>query len=209
MRSRVLCLLGVFLFAGPVLAAPGRYRLLHGPVSGTYRIDPQHTEVLFTIGHVGIANFTGRFDTVHGTYTIDTRDPARDRVHVVIRAASIDTDYGPRDAILRSPLFFDVARDPLITFVSTRYRPLTRFTGLLYGRLTLHGVTRPIVFRVRREGSGDVPHLPKPWGGYLSGFVATARILRSRFGMDAFLPQGLSNEVLVVVNVEGRKIGPP
>ena len=206
---RLVPLLGAMCLALPALAAPGRYRLLPGPTSGTYRIDPQHTEVLFTIGHVGIANFTGRFDSVRGTYTLDHRDPARDRARIVIRAASIDTGYAPRDAILRSHLFFDTAHDPLIRFVSTGYRPLTRFTGLLSGRLTLHGVTRTIVFRVRRVGAGAVPHLPKPWGGYLSGFVATTRLKRSWFGIDAFLPEGLSNTVLVVVNVEGVKIGPP
>ena len=209
MRSRFLFVLGAFLLVPPALAVGGRYRLLAGAASGAYRVDSQHTEVLFTIGHVGIANFTGRFDSVRGTYTVDTRDPALDRVRIVIRAASIDTGFAPRDADLRSPTFFDVARYPLITFVSTRYRPLTPTTGLLTGRLTLHGVTRTVVFRVRREGAGDVPYLPKPWGGYLSGFVATTRIKRSWFGMNAYLPEGLSNKILVVVNVEGEKIGPP
>ena len=111
---RVLPLLGAMCLALPALAAPGRYRLLTGPASGTYRIDPQHTEVLFTIGHVGIANFTGRFDSVRGTYTLDHRDPAQDRARIVIRAASIDTGYAPRDAILRSHLFFDTARGVIV-----------------------------------------------------------------------------------------------
>ncbi|WP_226839513.1 hypothetical protein [Acidithiobacillus ferriphilus] len=35
------------------------YTLLSGNPDGTYRIDPQHTNVLFTIGHVGITQFTG------------------------------------------------------------------------------------------------------------------------------------------------------
>lgn len=210
MRRSFRLLPVLLLGALPALAAAApRYRLLRGPVSGTYRIDPQHTEVLFTIGHVGIANFTGRFDRIRGTYTVDTRDPARDRVRIVIPAASIDTGFAPRDADLRSPEFFDVARYPTIRFVSTAYRPLTPEEGLLTGRLTLHGRTRTVVFRVRREGVGAVPYLPKPWGGYLSGFVATARIKRSWFGMDAFLPEGLSNTILVVVNVEGERIGPP
>jgi polyisoprenoid-binding protein YceI len=206
MRSRFFLVFLALFWAAPALAG---YRLLRGPVSGTYRIDPQHTEVIFTIGHVGIANFTGRFDRVRGTYTVDSRNPAFDRARIVIAAASIDTGFAPRDADLRSPEFFDTARYPRITFVSTRYRPLTPTTGLLYGKLTMHGVTRAVVFHVRREGAGDVPYLPKPWGGYLSGFVATTRIKRSWFGMDAFLPEGLSNSILVVVNVEGEKIGPP
>jgi polyisoprenoid-binding protein YceI len=198
--------LSTLLLTGTALATPAKhYTLLNGNPDGTYRIDPQHTNVLFTIGHVGITEFTGRFDKISGTYTFHAQNPSKDRVRITIPADSIDTDYPLRDQHLRSKEFFDVQRYPDITFVSSKYVPTGKNTGDLYGKLTLHGITKPVVFHVRELGAGNVPYLPKPWGGYLSGFVAKTKIDRSDFGMTAYLPEGLSNAIHITVEVEGIK----
>lgn len=190
---------------GTAVAAPPSYVPLNGNPNGTYRIDAQHSNVFFTIGHVGIAQFTGRFDRISGTYTFNGRHPQRDKVDITIPAASINTNFALRDEHLRSKEFFDVKRYPKITFVSTRYTPDGAHGGTLRGNLTLHGVTKPVVFLVREVGAGEVSYLPKPWGGYLSGFVATTTIHRSDFGMTAYLPEGLSNAIHIKVEVEGVK----
>lgn len=190
------------------LAAPASsipYHWLNASPNGTYKIDPAHTEVLFTIGHVGIVPFSGRFDTISGSYTFNNKAPGTDRVHITIPVASINTDFALRDKDLRSPMFFNASRYPHITFVSTRYQPTGPKIGNLFGRLTLHGVTHQIVFHVRQKGAGNVNYLPKPWGGYLSGFVATTTIKRSDYGMKAYLPEGLSNAVHIKVLVEGLR----
>ncbi|MDD3760274.1 MAG: YceI family protein [Acidithiobacillus sp.] len=208
MRNRIpqsVLLAAGLCLAGPVFAATMTYTPLSGNPSGTYRIDPQHTNVFFTIGHVGIGQFTGRFDNISGTYTFNAQNPAQDKVDITIPAASINTDFALRDQHLRSKEFFDVKRYPNITFVSSKYVPNGPKKGELYGNLTLHGVTKPVVFQVQEIGAGNVPYLPKPWGGYLSGFVATTVIHRSDFGMDAYLPEGLSNAIAVKVEVEGVK----
>jgi polyisoprenoid-binding protein YceI len=176
---------------------------LTGNPDGHYRINGDHSAVFFTIGHVGIADFTGRFDRISGSYTLDRRDPAKDQTNIVIPAASINTNLALRDEHLRSAEFFDVQQYPDITFVSTRYTPTGKGGGRLYGNLSLHGVTRPVVFQVRETGAGEVAYLPKPWGGYLSGFVATTSIKRSDFGMTAYLPEGLSNRIDIRVEIEG------
>ncbi|MCE5359548.1 YceI family protein [Candidatus Igneacidithiobacillus taiwanensis] len=195
------------LMAGTAFASPAKhYAFLDGNPDGSYRIDPQHTNVFFTIGHVGITEFTGRFDQISGTYTFNAQDPAKDRVNITIPAASINTDLALRDQHLRSKEFFDVKKYPDITFVSSKYVPTGKKSGDLYGNLTLHGVTKPVVFQVRELGAGNVPYLPKPWGGYLSGFVATTTIHRSDFSMDAYLPEGLSNAIAIKVEVEGNKV---
>ncbi len=190
-------------FALAASTASSSYHWLNSSPNGTYKIDPAHTEVLFTIGHVGIEPFSGRFDKISGIYTFTNKAPRTDRVHITIPAASIDTDFALRDKDLRGPMFFDVGRYPDITFVSTRYQPTGPKTGKLYGNLTLHGVTRHVVFRVWEKGAGSVTYLPKPWGGYLSGFVAKTAIQRSDYGMKAYLPEGLSNTVHIKVEVEG------
>ncbi len=209
-RSIRRVVLGTAFFLGIIgvtMAAPAPYVPLHGNPDGTYRIDPQHTNVFFTIGHVGIAPFTGRFDAVSGTYTFDEQDPRRDRVDISIPAASINTNFALRNQDLRGAAFFYVKKYPKITFIGRKFVPTGKDTGRLYGELSLRGVTRPVVFKVREIGAGEVGYLPKPWGGYLSGFVATTTIHRSEFGMDAYLPEGLSNVVRIKVEVEGVKQG--
>ena len=207
-RSLSSVLLGTALslgVAGTVAAAPAHYVPLNDSPNGTYRIDPQHSNVFFTLGHVGITQFTGRFDQISGTYTFNATHPQQDKVDITIPAASIDTNFPLRDEHLRSKEFFDVKSYPKITFVSTKYTPDGAHRGVLTGNLTLHGDTRPVTFRVREVGAGRVSYLPKPWGGYLSGFVATTTIHRSAFGMTAYLPEGLSNAIHIKVEVEGVK----
>ncbi len=184
----------------------GHYHALTGNPSGTYQIDSEHSAAYFTIGHVGIGPFSGRFNKISGTYTVNTQNPAKDAVKIMIPAVSIFTNFAPRDKYLRSPTFFDVKKYPDVTFVSTRYQSTGKTTGDLYGNLTLHGVTRPVIFRVKETGAGEVSYLPKPWGGYLSGFVAVTTIQRSDYGMKAYLPEGLSNTVHIRVEIEGKKI---
>jgi polyisoprenoid-binding protein YceI len=80
--------------------------------------------------------------------------------------------------------------------------PQGKDRGLLYGDMTMRGVTKPAVFQVKLEGAGKVAYLPKPWGGYLTGFVATTTIDRMDFGISAY-PSGLSHKVQVRVEIEG------
>ena len=206
MAAVAVAVLGSGLPATAAVAAPATstpYHWLAGNPDGSYTIDPQHTEVLFTLGHVGVAPFTGRFDKISGTYTFDKKDPRKNQAHITIPAASINTNFALRDEHLRDKPFFDVKKYPDITFVSTRYQPTGQDTGNLYGQLTLRGITRSVVFQVREKGAGNVAYLPKPWGGHLSGFVARTTIRRSDYGMTAYLPEGLSNTIHITVEVEG------
>ena len=183
-------------------AAPQAYAHKHADPAGSYQIDPDHSGVQFTIGHAGVGRFTGVFKRVTGTYTFDPANPAKDKADIVIPAKSLDTFLPQRDTDLLATPFFDAAAHPDIHFVSTRYVPQDKTHGKLYGNLTLRGVTHPVTFDVKLVGAGDVPYLPKPWGGYLSGFVATATINRMDFGMTAFAA-GLGHNVTVRVDIEG------
>ena len=189
-------------------AAPQAYGRLHDKnVAGSYRVDPDHTSVQFTIGHAGVALCSGVFKKVTGTYTFDPRHPAADKADITIAVDSLDTFLPMRDDDLKNgKQFFDAAQYPEIHFKSTRYVAKVGDHGLLYGDITLHGVTKPAVFHVTLIGAGKVGYLPKPWGGYLSGFVATTTIDRMDFGVDAY-PAGLSHTVAVRVEVEGVRQG--
>ena len=182
--------------------APQAYARQHASPAGSYQVDPDHSGLQLTIGHAGIGLFTGVFKKVTGSYTFDPKNPKADKADITVPVDGLDTFFPMRDDDLKGAAFFDAKANPDIHFVSTKYVPQSQDRGLLYGDMTLRGVTKPVVFHVQLEGAGKVPYLPKPWGGYLTGFVATATIDRMDFGMSAY-PSGLSHKVQVRVEIEG------
>ncbi|MFP8965720.1 YceI family protein [Pokkaliibacter sp. CJK22405] len=161
-----------------------------------YSVDPAHSSVSFTIGHLGTSVTLGQFRKFSGDYSLDETNPAASSVKLTIDSASVDTNYEPRDKHLSSPDFLDVKQFPEITFTSTAYEG-TADAGKLTGDMTLHGVTKPVSFDVKKIGEGK-----DPWGGYRSGFVATTTIKRSEFGITNFIP-GVTDETDLTVRIEG------
>jgi polyisoprenoid-binding protein YceI len=192
------------LSSAPVWAADAvpDYASLSSDPSGSYVVDSDHANVHFNVGHVGVGECSGVFTKVAGSYTFDAKNPAADKADITIAVDSLDTFMALRNEHLKSNLFFDAKTYPEIHFVSTRYEPKTDSTGVLYGNITLHGVTRPASFEVQLEGAGTVGYLPKPWGGYLSGFVATTTLDRTDFGMDAY-GAAVGHKIDVRVQIEG------
>ena len=143
----------------------------------TWSFDSSHSHVGFTVRHLMISKVRGQFNKWSGTFDYDPADPAATKIDVTIDAASIDTREEKRDAHLRSPDFFDVAKYPTLTFKSTSV------TGegdelALAGDLTIHGVTRPVHLKVESLGATK-----DPWGGERVGFSATVAINRKDFGL--------------------------
>lgn len=148
------------------------------PSTTTWKIDPAHTNVEFSVRHLMITTVKGRFTDVSGTVKIDDADPARSEVDVTINAASIDTREQQRDTHLRSADFFDVEKYPTITFRSTRVEPGQDGRLKVVGDLTIRGVTKSVTLDVAPEGRAK-----DPWGGERAGFSASTRINRSDFGL--------------------------
>jgi polyisoprenoid-binding protein YceI len=148
------------------------------PTTTTWKIDPAHSQIEFSVRHMMITTVKGRFAGVEGTVRLDEGNPSAAEVDVRIDAASIDTREAQRDAHLRSADFFDVERFPHLTFIATRGLERHGTDLKLAGDLTIHGVTRPVVLDVTEEGRGK-----DPWGAERIGFSATTKIKRSDFGL--------------------------
>ena len=174
----------------------------------TWRIDPSHTHVEFSVKHLMIAKVKGRFTGVTGTVRL-VPGLAGSGVDVVIDAASIDTREERRDAHLRSADFLDVEQFPELTFRGRRVIPTGMGEFSVTGDLTIRGVTREVTLQVADEGrSGD------PWGGERAGFSATTRIDRRDFGLtwNQALETGgvlVGNEVTISLEVELVKEADP
>jgi polyisoprenoid-binding protein YceI len=106
----------------------------------TYKVDPAHSSIGFSIDHMVIDTVHGRFRQFDGSITVDPDNGnTLKQAGATIQTRSIDTDVERRDNHLRSPDFFDAEKFPTITFESTGIAGQT-----LTGKFTMHGVTKEI-----------------------------------------------------------------
>ncbi len=167
----------------------------------TWATDPMHSEVDFSIRHLGLTSVHGHFGKVTGTIQLNQADISRSSVQVSIDVTGVDTGEAPRDTHLKTPDFFDTAKYPTATFTSTSVAKSA--TGLtVTGNLTLHGVTKPVTLAV--EGpEGPVTGLDKkPHTGY----SATATINRADFGIGTKFPDAvLGNAVKLTIELDAAQ----
>jgi polyisoprenoid-binding protein YceI len=169
--------------------------------AGTWQIDQAHSGVEFSVTHLMISKVKGRFTDIVGTVVTDGTVEGS-KIDVEIGAASVSTHDDARDAHLRSPDFFDVAKFPRIRFVSTAIKSKGDSDFRITGELTIRDVTRPVEMQVTREGSGR-----DPWGNDRAGFSGSLKLDRRDFGLtwNQALEAGgvlVSNEVKLSVDVE-------
>jgi polyisoprenoid-binding protein YceI len=172
----------------------------------TWNIDPEHSTVGFKVRHMMITNVKGDFPTFSGTVEIDDKDITRSKVAVSIATASINTNISKRDEHLRSPEFFDVAKYPTMTYVSTKVEKAGVEKLRVVGNLTLHGVTREVVLDV----DGPTAAAKDPWGNLRRGASATAKVNRKDFGLtwNAVIESGgalVDDEVMIEIELEMLK----
>jgi polyisoprenoid-binding protein YceI len=172
------------------------------PSVTTWKIDPAHTNVEFSVRHLMITTVKGRFADVSGSVKADDSDLAGGEVDITIGTASIDTREAQRDAHLRSADFFDVEAFPAITFRSTRVESVQGNAFTVVGDLTIRGVSREVTLAVTSEGRAK-----DPWGGERAGFTAQTTIKRSEFGLtwNQVLEAGgvaVGDEIKITIDAE-------
>ena len=145
--------------------------------AGTWKVDPAHSEVGFSVKHMGIANVRGKFTAFEGTLEMKDDLPASRAVGTV-QATSIDTSEAQRDEHLRSADFFNVEEFPEIGFESTRVEAIDDESSRVYGNLTMHGITNEIKLDVLIQGT-DID----PWGNTRAGLDVVGTLKRSDFDM--------------------------
>jgi polyisoprenoid-binding protein YceI len=180
---------------GVVLAAVAPLAMAQ---TSTWKADPNHSEVAFTVTHLGITKVHGRFGKVDATLQWDEADPSKSSVNATIDVTGVDTGVTPRDNDLKGDHFFDVAHFPTATFASTSVEKSG--SGLeVKGNLTVKGVTKPVVLHVDGptgpvNGMDKKPHM---------GFEATTTINRDDFGIAAGMPSAMvSNEVQLEIDLD-------
>ncbi|HSY54434.1 MAG TPA: YceI family protein [Opitutaceae bacterium] len=161
----------------------------------TYKIDPVHSSVGFSIRHL-FSNVPGSFAKVEGTVVVDRDDLTKSTIDATIDIPSIYTNSDKRDKDLRSEKFFDAAKFPTSTFKSTAWAKTGDNAYDVTGDLTIKGVTKSVVLHVESLGFG-----PGLTGAPISGWSAAAALKRSDFGISAY-PTVIGEDVAININVE-------
>jgi polyisoprenoid-binding protein YceI len=165
----------------------------------SFTLDPDHTYPGYEIGHFGYSFQRGRFNKTTGRISLDTA-AKQGSADIAIDTSSVDTGHAKLTEHLRSEDFFDTAKYPQMTFKSNRFTFEGDNLKTASGDLTIHGVTKPVTFRVDHFFCAPHPMLKKK----ICGAELTTTIKRSDFGMKYALPV-LADDVLLRVNVEAIK----
>ncbi len=146
-------------------------------ITGTWKLDPAHSEVSFTVKHLAISKVRGTFETFDVTI-VTAEDPKNSTIEAVIDVASVNTNQKDRDNHLRTSDFFLAEAHPSMTFVSTSIvADGDDFT--VEGPLTLRGVTKPVTLTGTFGGI-----VTDGYGQTKAGATATAKINRQDFGVS-------------------------
>jgi len=172
--------------------------------TGTWTLDPSHSEIGFTVRHAGISKVRGQFTDAAATLDL-AEDVTASKVNATIKTASFDSGDVNRDGHVRGEDFFDVEQFPEISFVSNNI--VAKGDAYeLQGDLTIKGVTRPVALETELHGVAV-----DPFGNTRAGLTAETTISRKDFGLtwNAVLEAGgvlVSDKV--AINLELAFIAP-
>jgi polyisoprenoid-binding protein YceI len=168
------------------------------PQSGSYTLDPTHTDVLVQWSHFGFSKPSAHFGITEGTVVYDADDVTKSTVNVTIPVTAIDTFVPKLDEHLKGGDFFDAAKFPNATFKSTKVEAAGTNKLTVTGDLTVKDQTKPVTLDVTLNGAGEHPMTKK----VAIGFSATATIKRTDFGVGAYAPN-VSDDVQLTITTEG------
>lgn len=176
--------------------------------AGLYHLEPGEARLMFRYNHLGFSHYTAIIRSFAADLVFDPAIPENMSVTATADPASVETLY-PYDTFdfngfITGPDLLDVAQFPEAGFESTSVKRTGMNTADVTGDLTLHGVTRPVVFDVTFNGGYGGHPLD---AGARIGFSATARFNRSDFGITLGLPppgttMGVFDPVELIIEAE-------
>jgi polyisoprenoid-binding protein YceI len=187
-RSTILCLLASAALPSAIQA--------QAPVFG---ITPVESSIKFDV-EASVA-IKGTFDKWDATMKFTSPDLSTGVLEIKIQAASVDTGSGMKNGKLKGKDFFDVQRNPLITFTSTKIVQTGPDTLDVDGNFTIRGVTKPekLALTISGKGTGS---------GTIKGTMAFDR---KDYGMNSGIPFiKIANRVEVAIDLSAKRVsGPP
>ncbi len=163
--------------------------------AGAYAVEPNHTQVMFGVSHIGFTTYYGSFTKTSGTLNLDPAKPEGSSIDVQVATDSVYTPSEKLTGELKSDQWLDAGKFPDATFKSTKVTKTGPHTAKVEGDFTLHGVTKPLTLTVKYNNAGPNPLNKK----YTAGFEVTGKIKRSDFGVKTYVPM-IGDEVDLMIS---------
>lgn len=211
-RLARLALIGTALVGSAVAAPLAAAADAPPPVpAGSYRIDPTHATLVFSVDHLGFSHYTASFGRFSAELEFDPAKRAATRLTATIDPRSLTLPSPPEGflAQLLGASWLDADRYPEIRFRTLSATAVGARGLRIAGELTLHGVTRPVLLEGTYNG-GYAGHPMDPHARI--GFSAQGTLKRSEFGITYGIPApGTTMGVgdAVQFRIEAEFTGPP
>ncbi len=168
----------------------------------TYKIDVDHSEIMFKVKHLMISTVSGTFKKFDGTIEVNEADFSDANINFGAEVDSIETKNEQRDGHLKGDDFFNAEQFPKLNFKSTGMKRKSGEEYILSGDFTIRDVTKPIELQVTYNGKTI-----DPWGMERMGFEITGKVNRKEYGLkwSALTEAGgmvVSEEVKLEMNIE-------
>jgi polyisoprenoid-binding protein YceI len=164
----------------------------------TYRFDPVHSQIWFSVSHENLSHPLGRLRIKDGWFQFDPDDLASAKVYVEVDLASVDMGDSKWNDTIKSGQFFDTGRFATARYTSTSVTPKDKTSGTIHGDLILHGVTKPVDVDFKFNRAGNDPYTFKR----KAGFSAQAKFNRNDFDMKRF-QDVVGHDVALTIEIEG------
>ena len=164
-----------------------------------FEITPIESKIKFDV-EASVA-IEGTFKKWDATLTFTSTNAESATLDIKIQADSVDTGSGMKDGKLKSDDFFDVKKNPYITFKSTKIVQTGPDTFEVDGDFTIRGVTKPEKLNLTLSGKGT-------GSGTITGTMAFDR---KQYGMNSGIPFiKIADLVEVDIALKGKRAsGPP
>lgn len=187
LRKGVLIVLAANLQMSSLQAEPVRYTP-----------DKWHTRIYFSVSHMGLSNYGGRFIEHDISFLFDEDDFSNSHVEVTVPVHSIDTFSPELNDKMGDEGFFDAANHPTMHFISREIEQTDQSHALMKGDLTIKGVTLPITFAVQYNKKVLHPYFKLN----NVGFSATASLDSRAYGVNSLPDWMLSSTVEINIEME-------
>ncbi len=154
-------------------------------------VDPAHTSASFSVKHFTLTTISGTIGVKTAAIAVGADDTLTS-AKADLDLTTIDTKFGDRDADLKSDHWFDVAKYPTMSFVSTKITG-DKSAMTVVGNLTFHGMTNPVTLTAKFDGS-----VKDPKGNTHVGYSATGTIDRTKWDLGAAYPPAIVGDDIAI-----------
>jgi polyisoprenoid-binding protein YceI len=163
--------------------------------------DKMHSQLNFSATHFGISHIEGRFQSFTINMKSEKADFSDAQINMTADIKSINTEVEYRDNDLRSANWFNADKYPTMTFKSTSFTKIKGKAYVLKGDLTIHGITKKVVFNATLNGMAVTKTKKNT-----AGFTIKGKLLRSDYNLGSSPAlTGVGNEIQVWTNFEMGK----